>query len=452
MNWFISPTDRLKVAALILIVLGVAETIVFVLAITREFNFAGGSLVYIYAGYRLLKRSTQTYKTVTRVLTAVVAFFMAGIWFSLLLTIYVLEVDGLTVKLTPPLIPILVSITYGAIIAALTSLLFHPDTRRELNLDPAGESAWMLFLSRKRMIGVVVSGCILAGLLLGPHLKSNPLQSIVSTIWQDPQVRTAVGSVDKISLLSIHAFNWTIHTAVEVVGSGNTGFYYAELPPNGTVRLDSYDFARMPELVPILSRSPEVEEFQALDYVSENEVLLLSTSFESQATNGTSEILPFVQDGKLAWERRVTAHSGQYAINAIPEGNPGLLSYFTESLSSVLLSSRLDSTYEPFDVESFDVVTLDFWRYSTSNPSETHNCLGSVRVDYRFDDRDWETKMVYCGRHKSKAMKWSHGLLTFDTEGKGKMEIKFEYEFPPSSRLDKTAMYLIDDLQIRGSR
>ena len=445
------PLDRLRIAAIILIVLGIIETIVFALAVKYGFSFGGGSIIYVYVGYRLLKRNPQTYKTVTRILTAVLAVLMSGAWFLLLIAAYT-ATSEIRMSLSLPVTTTAVAIVYSVVVASLSYLLFHPETRRDLSLEQVGLNPWILYLTKRRAIGVAVSGAIICGLILGPHIKSNPLRPIVTAIQEDEQVQQSVGEIDQMSLSSFRVFNWTVHAAITVYGSTNTGSYYAELSSKGDVRLDGYDFESMPDLVPSASDIPEVAEYEAPSSTSESEVMLLSTSFEQQGRDVVNEIAPFVQHGDHKWARQTSSRSGKFAINAVPTGNPGILRYFGESLNRALLSSTLDGTYEPFDVSSFQSITLEFWRFSTSNPSETHNCLGSLRVDYRLDDQEWQSKMVYCGRYKAKASKWSHGSLTFDTAENSKLDIMFEYEYPPSGRPDRTAVYLIDDLQVVGSQ
>lgn len=445
------PLDRLRIAAIILIVLGIIETIIFALAFKYGFSFGGGSVVYVYVGYRLLKRNPQTYKTVTRALTAVLAILMSGVWFLLVIAAYT-TTSEIGVSLSLPIATTAVAIAYSVVVASLSYLLFHPETRRGLGLEQAGPTPWILHLTKRRAIGIAVSGAIICGLILGPHVKSNPLRPIVTAVREDEQVQKSVGEISQISLSSFRVFNWTVQASITVYGSTNTGSYYAELDTNGEVNLDSYDFESMPDLVPSAIEIPELSEYEAPRSTSKSEVVLLSTSFELQGSDVVNEIAPFVQHGDHEWARQTSPRSGLFAINAVPTGNPGFLAYFGESLSRVLLSSTLDGTYEPFDVSPFQSVTLEFWRFSTSNPSETHNCLGSLRVDYRLDDQEWQSKMVYCGRHKARASKWSLGSLTFDTSGSTKLDIIFEYEYPPSNLPDRTAVYLVDDLQVRGSR
>jgi len=199
---------------------------------------------------------------------------------------------------------------------------------------------------------------------------------------------------------------------------------------------------------------PAVSETAWDGNTSGEAVTLLSTSFESAQGEGNVAMRPFVQSGTLPWGSDSRAHSGRNAINVIPNGNPGDLRYFgfDKSISDALLNSRLGGAYAPFRVGDFRRVELEFWRLSTSNPSLTHNCLGSLRVDYRFDAGPWQSKMVYCGTHKSHPIQWKRSELEFDTAGHRELEFRFDYEYPPDTQRDRNAAYLIDDLLVRGYR
>jgi hypothetical protein len=60
--------------------------------------------------------------------------------------------------------------------------------------------------------------------------------------------------------------------------------------------------------------------------------------------------------------------------------------------------------------------------------------------------------MVYCGVHKSSPPEWKQSKLDFNTSGRKELEIRFDYEYPPEIRMDRTVVYLIDDLEVRGYR
>lgn len=178
--------------------------------------------------------------------------------------------------------------------------------------------------------------------------------------------------------------------------------------------------------------------------------VLLSSSFEAESGALSADVRPFHQVAKIPWARDARARTGNYAINVIPQGNPGKLSYFHKPINEFTLSSQFGAQYVPFSVVQFRQVELEFWRLSTSNPSESHNCLGSLSINFKLDDGPWQSKMVYCGKFRTNNPEWRNSKLVFDTASHKTLEIKFEYEYPPSSKVDKKAVYLIDDLVVRG--
>ncbi|MBL8523547.1 MAG: hypothetical protein JNN20_07660 [Betaproteobacteria bacterium] len=202
-------------------------------------------------------------------------------------------------------------------------------------------------------------------------------------------------------------------------------------------------------LVPKLQGSATLAERDGQTSGADDSVLL-STSFEAGPTSLSTGTSPFHQAAKIPWGRDKRARTGDYAINVIPQGNPGKLAYFNKPINAATLSSRLDGQYMPFSIAQFRQVELEFWRLSTSNPSESHNCLGSLSIDFKLDDGPWQSKMVFCGKFRSNNPEWREAKLVFDTASHKTLEIKFGYEYPPSSKIDKTAVYLIDDLVVRG--
>ena len=449
----LARSAKLKAAATILIVLGLAETAVLVCAIWYKFSFSGGSLFYCYAGYRLLKRSAATYKYVTRGLLVFLVLVTAGLLFIVALGVDVILADGISVELEE-YGSWLILVPYFILVPLLTALLYHPDTRAEFGLAELGKSAWTLYLGRPRAPAVLTIGLVLAGVLLGPHLLANPFQAIANFVRSDDGVRQKIGRPLSLAFLAFGEYNWTFSSRVRAGGSRGTGLYYADLAPDGTVTLDAYGYEGVPlaRLAPKAQAEPAVPEAFGDSASAGATVVLLSTSFESAPGGSETSVRPFVQSGKIAWGRDPRAHSGDAAINVIPEGNPGKLEYFGDSVNTALLSSQPGGRYVPFRVESFRSVELVFWRLSTSNPSTWHNCLGSLLVAYRLDGGEWKSKMAYCGFHKSSPPVWKHSRLGFDTRGHKELEIRFEYEYPPETRIDKTVVYLVDDLQVRGVR
>ena len=64
--------------------------------------------------------------------------------------------------------------------------------------------------------------------------------------------------MDHIYLLDVAVNNWIVDASVEVVGTENTGFYYAKLSSKGALRLDSFDLRTMPNFAPAPIPSSQV--------------------------------------------------------------------------------------------------------------------------------------------------------------------------------------------------
>lgn len=432
---------------------GLAETVMLVYAVFHQLSFSGGSVVYCYAGYKLLKRSATTYKWVTRGLWLVLTLLAAGLLITAMLGMQLVLTEGLFLGLED-YSSWLILVLYVVVIPVLVALLYHPETRREFGLAEAGKSVWTLYMGLPRASSVPAIGSVLAGVLLGPHLLTNPFQAVANALRHDDRVIQEIGRPELLALLDAGEHNWTFTMRIRAEGSKGTGFYYADLAPDGVVTLDVYARDGLPERgsIPRVQEEPAVPEASTEGPITSEVVTLLSTSFEMAPGEATTTVRPFVQRGQLPWARDARARSGRMAINVIPEGNPGKLAYFHKSVSTALLSAQLNDTYVPFRVEPFRRIELEFWRLSTSNPSTTHNCLGSLRVDYRLDGGEWQSKMVYCGSHKSSPPEWRRSRLDFNIGGHRDLEIRFEYEYPPEMRADRTVIYLIDDLQVRGHR
>jgi hypothetical protein len=445
---------KLKVAATILVAVGVAETALFAYAIWRHENFSGGSLFYVYAGYKLLKGSARAYKFVTNGLLMFLSLMVTAILSIIAWSVYFLSTNGLSFAFKPGGLELATVAAYFVLIPVLIALLYHPETRSEFGIAQTGTAVRTLYMGLPRASAVIAIGLVLMGILLGPHLMTNPFRVVASALRSDDGVAQKLGKIDSLTLLDVGEGNWTFNTRIRAKGSKGIGFYHVDVAPTGSVKLDAYAYEGVPEdmFIPRVQEGPSVAEASTDGSVIGEVAILLSTSFEIAPGETATTVRPFVQSGQMPWARDKRARSGQMAINAIPEGNPGKLEYFHKSVNTALLSSRLDDRYVPFRVEGFRRVELEFWRLSTSNPSMTHNCLGSLQVDYRLDGGEWQSKMNYCGSHKTNPPEWKRSKLDFNTSGHKELEIRFEYEYPPERRVDKTVVYLIDDLQVRGYR
>lgn len=433
--------DSVKTLAIFLICLGTLETILLLLAIKYEFSFSGGSIFYIYFGYKILKGDLTSYKYCKFTFHALLLLITVG-FFSIVLTICQILVTpnfGFSLELSP--LYILIIFPYLIIIPSLVLLINHPDTQNIFLNKLNKNTAKTLYLDKGKLILIQLGALLLSALLMAPHIFNNPYKLLVNNILTNESVKNDLGEVESTSLLAFGIHNWIIKCRIKVNGQINTGYYHVEIDQNKNVKFNVYDYDK-----PITSEDfyqyvePEVLEKSSYS-INENEDLLIETSFEKNQ-NEIKDISPLITTGKIDWSKDKRAHSGKFSVNAIPEGNPGILSYFNKSINSASL--------EPFNVGRYKMLKLNFWRNSTSNPSITHNCLGSLAVQYRLDNSDWKTKMVYCGKHKSKKSKWKFSELEFELNKNQKFELRFEYEYPPDMDIDKTVYYLVDDLQLIG--
>lgn len=445
-------TRKITTAATILISVGVFETILIIYAILNGVGFSGGSIFYIYAGARLRKRSATAYKYVTWGLLIALALMVGALLTMTLFAVQVAFTKSLSIEVQHWEY-VLLGVIYFITVPVLTALLYHPDTRAEFGLDEAGDSFRILYLDLPRAAGVIAGGLLFAGLVAWPHLTSNRFQAVVTALQNDGRITQKLGTPESLTLLNVAEHNWHLWTDIRATGPKGTGFYYVSQDLDGVVTVESYAYEGIPDdrdSFPKAQAEPALPERSADGKDTTDAVTLLSTSFELNSADANGGVMPFSKADKFPWSRDQRAHSGKLAINVIPGGNPGKLEYFNKSINSALLSSRLENSYTPFRVDNFQRVELEFWKLSTSNPSKTHNCLGSLRVDYRLDGGEWQSKMVYCGNHKFHAPEWTRSSLEFKTTGHRELELRFEYEYPPDTHVDRTVVYLVDDLVVRG--
>ncbi len=442
-------TNTLKTASLILITLGVIETCILVLAIIEKFSFSGGSIFYIYFGYRLLKKDSTHYRYINFWFQALLSLLLAGVLICIVTLIQILTVDNFHVSLGVNYYYILLIITYATIVISLVYFLKHPNTLHDLNLKDKGFKKNTLYLGKTKLIVISVFSIIFTILMTGIHLINNPYEKAKQEIINNKDINNNLGIISSISLLSTSIMNWNAELRVKVIGEKNTGYYYVDIDPDRTVNITIYNYEKKIRQKNISAIIAPMKSESTLLQTKDNNIVLIETSFEPSHKK-TGDISPIVNIGEIEWVLDDRAHSGMFSINAIPNGNPGKLSYFGNSLSTVLINSKLDDEYKQFNVKDYKKIILRFWRYSTSNPSKTHNCLGSLVVEYRLDNKEWKSKMVYCGRHKSNTPKWTESNLEFDLQNNSLLEFRLDYEYPPNTRIDETAVYLIDDLQIIG--
>ncbi len=204
---------------------------------------------------------------------------------------------------------------------------------------------------------------------------------------------------------------------------------------------------------------PQVSDYSANESFQTLNNIMLSTSFENLEISNPGKIVPFLNMGNEKWQvNDEHVRSGRYCLNIIPDGN--IASKFSSIFHSfsekdrnyAILNSQFSDTYKPFDISKFDLVELEFWRYSTSNPDrrDEFNCGSTLDIYYRIDNGEWKHKMSFCGQHKSETTGWRQSNLQFITKGHRAIEFKFVYHIVVPKN-DPEVFYLIDDLRLVGN-
>lgn len=137
------------------------------------------------------------------------------------------------------------------------------------------------------------------------------------------------------------------------------------------------------------------------------------------------------------------AHTGKYAVNAIPNGNP--LTQYVLPLSMAILNPV-------FNTSGYDTVTLKMW-INTSNPrvKSVHNCDSGLNVYYRVDSGTWAHMTNLCGENVKESQGWQEVSLDFGVLGKSTIQFAFMYEVQNVSTPDPSVYYLLDDLEITAA-
>jgi len=186
-------------------------------------------------------------------------------------------------------------------------------------------------------------------------------------------------------------------------------------------------------------------------------------SFENLEISKSTEISPFIfpqmldlvlfqgreswlkdwaKDGKFtSWAVDSRAHTGEYAINVIPNGNP-----VTKNIIPVTIA-----ILNPiFNASGYEAVNFKMWINTTSNPrvASVHNCDSWLNIYYKIDSGAWTHKASWCGENKKESQGWQEISLDFDVKGKSVIQFAFMYEVQNVTKPDPSIYYLIDDLEI----
>ncbi len=155
-----------------------------------------------------------------------------------------------------------------------------------------------------------------------------------------------------------------------------------------------------------------------------------------------SGLKDWAKDGKFtSWAVDSRAHTGEYAINAIPNGNP---------VTKNILPVTIAILNPIFNASGYETVNFKMWINTTSNPrvASVHNCDSSLNIYYKTDSGAWTHKTSWCGENKKESQGWQEISLDFDVKGKSVIQFAFMYEVQNITKPDPSIYYLIDDLEI----
>jgi len=151
------------------------------------------------------------------------------------------------------------------------------------------------------------------------------------------------------------------------------------------------------------------------------------------------------------WRRTENAHTGRYAVNLIPEGNPKTQVVRTNYCQGPTLTVSAAILDTVFDTAGSDSIDMSYFRLTTSNPrpQNVHNCDSAMDIFISRDGEDWEHYSAQCGQYKAESDGWWEMRFSIPTNGAQTMQLAFTYELQNSDQSDPDAVYLIDDLEIR---
>ena len=201
-------------------------------------------------------------------------------------------------------------------------------------------------------------------------------------------------------------------------------------PAPATVKLDEPYTASFEELD--LANPADVSPFRVPTFLEM--VLFYVRDPRTNIFSPEMEFAPWAVDER--------AHSGKYALNDIPGGNPPT-KYMTP-----LTIAALDPV---FDTTGYDTVTLKLWLNTTSNPRKArdHNCDTSLNIFYKTAPGEvWQHYTLLCGENVKESQGWHEVSLDFNVKGKSTIQFAFVYEAQNIPQADPDVYYLLDDLEV----
>ena len=234
------PSNTLKQAAWIIISLGVIETLLLIHAIYTQTSFSGGSIIYILLGGFLLTKDKIAYRISQFLFIMLFLFLPAAFVMFFVMAGQVYTATDIPVKWDVFNINSLILLVYMGFICYLTLLLHHPATRTALSLPVYNSDRRTLYVPIKRVIVFPLIFLVFAGLLMGPHLLSNPYKAVTAGLSDDVSVYQKVGKIEKLELLVSNVYNWHSVSIWRIYGEQGNGIYTTVLDRDFNLNITEY--------------------------------------------------------------------------------------------------------------------------------------------------------------------------------------------------------------------
>lgn len=229
---------RLRSAATVLIIVGMLETVLLLAAIGSGYFFSGGCVFYVWAGWKLLRRSQKTYRYVVHGASVLLALVLASYIGGFLLIIQFVTVRAVAMFYAPAEWLPFATFAYSLPVAWLVYSLQHPHTRALFDLPPTDGYPGILFLQRRVALAVASGGVLLVALVNGPHILRNPFALIAKTALSDAAVGEKVGSVQALTLHEFWGSNWKLSSTWTVAGGKAAAHLKASVSPEGSTSIN----------------------------------------------------------------------------------------------------------------------------------------------------------------------------------------------------------------------
>jgi len=234
------PSNTLKQAAWLIIILGVIDTLFLIYAIKERLSYSGGSVVYILLGIFLLKKGKIAYKFSQFIFTTFFLLIPAGIIITFFMLFQIYTATDISTKWDVFGLNYIIFILYLGVVVYLVFLLHHPNTRKEMSLDVYDSDIRTLYIPPKRVLLIPLLFIAFFVALSWPFVLNNPYKIITTGLSEDKHVHAKVGDINQFDLLASRTHNWHAITFWRVHGDSSIGLYRAVLDPDLNLMIEEY--------------------------------------------------------------------------------------------------------------------------------------------------------------------------------------------------------------------